>query len=241
MIFENARYSSVLHKSAYKLLFFALLVTTCLSAFFAKQWYDASRPDSLYIMSADDVRAGSRTGDSMVGSTHKIAALTRVFLEKVPPRHLARVIDEEQVMKTEQGGGLFTDTDQEYFDIGIIQHGVKVVLNKILCTKDSTCMQVFVENASSVDLCLAQWTFEYLIVLSKGVLKRKSKRKMVAPIVAPTSITVPAKRVKYVVFSVPTCTGTEGMEVCLEESDGGRRFVFLIPNKVLLRAKKRSI
>lgn len=133
----------------------------------------------------------------------------------------------------------FTDTTQEYFDIGVIQHGVKVILNKILHTEGSTSIQLFIENTSSIELSLKQWTFEYVTVLSKGFFRKKKKRKLVEPMMEPSNIIVPAKSNKYIEFSIPTYTSTEGLEVSLEESNGERGFKFLIPNKVLLKAKRK--
>ncbi len=50
-----------------------------------------------------------------------------------------------------------------------------VILKKILHKKDNTCTQVFVENTSSIDLCLEQWIFEYVTILRRGIFKTMSK------------------------------------------------------------------
>lgn len=158
---------------------------------------------------------------------------------KAPLQYSVQIIDEKKAVKPDHKTPIpFTDTDQEYFDIGVIQHGVKTILNKILHTPESTCIQVFVENTSSIDLCLKQWTFEYVTILSRGIFTKKTKRKLVEPITAPASVIVPAKSAEYIVFSIPTYMGTEGLEISLEEGDGERIFKFLIPSKVLLKAKK---
>ena len=159
---------------------------------------------------------------------------------KAPLQYAIQAMTEKKRAKPDQEmSSLFKDTNQEYFDIGVIQHGVKVILNKILHVADSTYIQVFVENTASIDLCLEQWTFEYITVLNRGIFKKKRKRKLAEPIIAPNSIMIPAKSAQYVVFSIPTYMSTEGLEVSLEENNGERRFKFLIPNKVLLKAKKK--
>lgn len=135
---------------------------------------------------------------------------------------------------------IFTDNQQEYFDIGVIQHGAQVVLNKVLHTDNATNLQLFIHNTASIDLCLEQWTFEYVTLLRKGFFNQKKKRKLVEPITDPSNIKVPAKSSVYVEFSIPTYVSTGGLEVFLGESNGERGFIFLIPNKVLLKAKKKS-
>ena len=158
-------------------------------------------------------------------------------------QYLVQAVAEEAPVepKQEKPTTLFTDVKQEYFDIGIIRHGARIILNKILHTEDSTHIQVSVENTSSIDLCLEQHAFEYVTVLSKGIFRRKSKRRLAKPITAFTKFTVPANSAQYVVFSVPTYMSTSGLEISLEERDGEHRFEFLIPSKVLLKAKKRKL
>ena len=87
MIFENARYLSVLIKSAYRALLMALLITTALSLFFAKKWYDASKLDNVYILSPDNTLVAHRTDGSMVRSSYEITAFAKVFLEKAFAHH----------------------------------------------------------------------------------------------------------------------------------------------------------
>lgn len=65
MIFENARYLSVLIKRAYRVLLIALLMTASLAVFFAKKWYDASKLDNVYILSSDNTLVAHRTDGSM--------------------------------------------------------------------------------------------------------------------------------------------------------------------------------
>jgi hypothetical protein len=133
----------------------------------------------------------------------------------------------------------FSDNEQEYFDIGVIQNGVQVILNKILHTDNATGIQLFIRNTSSVDLFLEQYTFEYVTILSKGFFTVKKKHKLVEPMTEPSSCRVSARGDGYMEFSIPTYVSEGGLEVFLGESAGERGFRFLIPSKVLLKAKKK--
>ena len=169
--------------------------------------------------------------------------VTEIFPDaQAPLQYLVQAAAEEVPVEPKQETPtLFTDVKQEYFNIGVIQHGARVILNKILHTEDSTHLQVSVENTSSIDLCLEQHAFEYVTVLSKSIFRRKSKRRLAKPITAFTKFTVPANSAKYVVFSIPTYMSTSGLEISLEERNGERKFKFLIPSKVLLKAKKKDL
>lgn len=82
MIFENARYLSLLIKRVYHVLLVSLFLTACLAAFFAKKWYEASNLDNVYILSSDSTLIASRTNGSMARSSYEIMAFAKVFLEK---------------------------------------------------------------------------------------------------------------------------------------------------------------
>lgn len=87
MIFENARYLSVLIKHAYRGLLIALLITASLAVFFAKKWYDASKLDNVYILSSENTLVAHRTDGSMARSSYEIMAFAKVFLEKAFAHH----------------------------------------------------------------------------------------------------------------------------------------------------------
>lgn len=134
----------------------------------------------------------------------------------------------------------FSDNEQEYFDIGVIKNGVQVILNKMLHKDNATRIQLFIHNTSSVDLFLEQYTFEYVTILSKGFFTAKKKHKLVEPITEPSSCRVSAKGDAYMEFSIPTYVSEGGLEVFFGESAGERGFRFLIPSKVLLKAKRSN-
>ena len=76
-------------------------------------------------------------------------------------------------------------------------------------------------------------------ILSKGIFIDKKKHKLVEPIAEPSRCKMPAKGDIYMEFAIPTYVSEGGLEVFLGESDGERGFRFPIPNKVLLKAKKK--
>ena len=169
--------------------------------------------------------------------------VTEIFPDaKAPLQYLIQSgHDKKEVDSHQNVATPFTDTTQEYFAIGVIQHGAKVILNKILHIKNATCIQLFIENKSSIELSLEHWTFEYVTVLRQGFFSKKKKRKLAEPITEPSNIKVPAHSNQYVVFCIPTYVSTEGLEVFLEASNGEHGFRFLIPKKVLLKAKRQNL
>lgn len=132
----------------------------------------------------------------------------------------------------------FSENNQEYSTLGVISNGIHVILTKILHTDNTTNLQLFIDNTSSIDLCLSHWTFEYVTVLRKFLFFKKKKGKLVEPITSPDSINVPAKSGKYVVFAIPIYVSEGGLEIFLGEDDGERGFRFSIPNEILLQAKR---
>lgn len=160
--------------------------------------------------------------------------------ETAPLMYLIEEDSERKEVGPEQKvSATFTDHHQEYFTIGVSQNGIQVILNKMLHIDNTTSLQLFIKNTSSIDLCLDQWTFEYITTL-KGVFFSKKKRsKLVEPISPPDCINVPAKCGEYVVFSIPTYVSEGGLEIFLGEEDGERGFRFFIPNEIILKANRK--
>ena len=65
MIFDNARYLSLLIKKVYWLLILTLIIVSCLAVFFAKKWYQAPKLDNVYILSSDNTLLAARSDGSM--------------------------------------------------------------------------------------------------------------------------------------------------------------------------------
>lgn len=132
---------------------------------------------------------------------------------------------------------------QVYYSIGVKQHGIKIILTDIIHTDNATYLQLFIDNHSSIDLCLSHWTFEYVTILKKFLFSRRKKKKsrLVAPIAAPAPIHVPSACGKYIAFAIPTHVSNGGLEIFLSERDGEREFRFVIPIKVLLKAKNKYL
>ena len=82
MIFDNARYLSLLIKRVYKTLLFALLLMSFLVLFFAKKWHDAIKIDNVYLIAPDQTLTANRTDGSLVRSEYEIMAFAKMFLEK---------------------------------------------------------------------------------------------------------------------------------------------------------------
>jgi len=144
----------------------------------------------------------------------------------------------EAEKKEEKVTPTFSENNQEYYTLGVISNGIHVILTKIFHTDNTTNLQLFIDNTSSIDLCLSHWTFEYVTILRKFLFFKKKKGKLVELIASPDSINVPAKSGEYVVFTIPIYVSEGGLEIFLGEDDGERGFRFSIPNEILLQAKR---
>lgn len=152
--------------------------------------------------------------------------------------NIAEEISDREVETDKKITPTLADTSQNYFTLGVIGNGVRVILTNIIHTDSTTNIQLFIDNTSSVDLCLSHWTFEYVTTLRKLLFFKKKKSKLVEPITYPDSIDVPAKCGEHVVFSIPTYVSEGGLEIFLGEDDGERGFRFMIPSKILLKAER---
>ena len=130
----------------------------------------------------------------------------------------------------------FTDTLQEYFDIGVVKNGIKVIVNKILLDEECIWIQLYIENNTSRDLCLDQSKFEYVTIVRRGLWGNEKKTRLIRPLLAADSIVVLAKQGRYVALAVPLPEAKEGLSACLEGKNSGEIFEFFIPNQVLKKA-----
>ena len=133
----------------------------------------------------------------------------------------------------------FTDTQQEYFDIGVVKNGIKVIVNKILLDEECIWIQLYIENNTSRDLCLDQSKFEYVTIVRRGLWGNEKKTRLIRPLVAADSIVVFAKQGRYVALAVPLPEAKEGLRISLEGKNTEEIFEFFIPDQVL-RAANRS-
>ena len=132
----------------------------------------------------------------------------------------------------------FTDTQQEYFDIGVVKNGIKVIVNKLLPGEESIWIQLYIENHASDKLYLDKAKFEYVTIFRRGLWGTEEKKRLITPLVAPDSIVILAKRGRYVALAVPIPESKEGLSVCLEGKNSGEIFEFFIPNQVLKEANR---
>ena len=133
----------------------------------------------------------------------------------------------------------FTDTQQEYFDIGVVKNGIKVIVNKILLDEECIWIQLYIENNTARDLCLDQSKFEYVTIVRRGLWGNEKKTRLIRPLVAADSIVVFAKQGRYVALAVPLPEAKEGLRISLEGKNTEEIFEFFIPDQVL-RAANRS-
>lgn len=133
----------------------------------------------------------------------------------------------------------FTDTQQEYFDIGVVKNGIKVIVNKILLDEECIWIQLYIENNTARDLCLDQSKFEYVTIVRRGLWGSEKKTRLIRPLVAADSIVVFAKQGRYVALAVPLPEAKEGLRISLEGKNTEEIFEFFIPDQVL-RAANRS-
>ena len=82
MIFENARYLSLLIKRVYWTLLMALLLTASLAVFFGMKWYESSKLDNVYLLSSEHTLVAERTDGSFHRGNYELMAFAKVFLEK---------------------------------------------------------------------------------------------------------------------------------------------------------------
>lgn len=154
--------------------------------------------------------------------------------------NIAEDIGKQEVKTKEEKLPTFTKDNQKYFTLGVIKNGIRVILTNIYHVNNTTNVQLYIDNASSIDLCLSHWTFEYVTTLRKFLFFKKKKVKLAEPVYFPDSIKVPAFSGDYVVFAIPTYVSEGRLEIFLGEDYGEREFRFVIPNKVLLKAQRRE-
>ncbi len=130
--------------------------------------------------------------------------------------------------------------EQEYYNYGVNKDNVKVVLTNIAHKGDSTYLRIFIKNNTTISLTISSFSFEYITYLRKFIFFKSKKTKVVTPIAAPSSLELGPNDANYFVFAIPTYTSNGGLEVFLGESDKGEReFKISIPNRVLLKDKRK--
>jgi hypothetical protein len=145
----------------------------------------------------------------------------------------------QEISTDQERSSPFTDTQQEYFDIGVVKNGIKVIVNKILLDEECIWIQLYIENNTARDLCLDQSKFEYVTIVRRGLWGNEKKTRLIRPLVAADSIVVFAKQGRYVALAVPLPEAKEGLRICLEGKNTEEIFEFFIPDQVL-RAANRS-
>ena len=145
----------------------------------------------------------------------------------------------QKISTDQERSSPFTDTLQEYFDIGVVKNGIKVIVNKILLDEECIWIQLYIENNTARDLCLDQSKFEYVTIVRRGLWGNEKKTRLIRPLVAADSIVVFARQGRYVALAVPVPESEEGLSVCLEGKYTEEIFEFFIPDQVL-RAANRS-
>ena len=87
MIFDNARYLSILIKRVYFVLLLTIAAVLILAGFFATKWYQASKLDNVYVVFPDNTFVAHRTAGSLLRSDYEIEAFAKLFLEKAFAHH----------------------------------------------------------------------------------------------------------------------------------------------------------
>ena len=81
MIFDNARYLSILIKRVYFVLLLTIAAVLILAGFFATKWYQASKLDNVYVVFPDNTFVAHRTAGSLLRSDYEIEAFAKLFLD----------------------------------------------------------------------------------------------------------------------------------------------------------------
>jgi len=146
----------------------------------------------------------------------------------------------EEEQKAKQLAIFAPHEKQEYFNYGIENDGIKVIVANIAHYQDNSYFRVFVKNNTSIPLNLGNISFEYISYQRKYLIFRSKKSKIVTATLAPETVDIGANEGKYFIFAIPTYTSNGGLEIFFGESDKGEReFSIAIPMKVLLKAKRK--
>ncbi|MHB9147732.1 MAG: hypothetical protein ACYC2U_04860 [Candidatus Amoebophilus sp.] len=142
MIFDNARYLSLLIKRVYMALLFVIVALLGFAGFFAKKWYDASKLENVYVVFPDKTFAGTRADESLVRSEYEIIAFARMVLEKALA-HNEYSLEENlkevsELMDKESVNNLLSKVNEEIESLYKDGNAVsKVVLEEIEVNKET--------------------------------------------------------------------------------------------------------
>ena len=204
------------------------------------QEYDAKVKGRYLLLRAAKADASSTSLFVRYGKKQQHYYVAEIYPDKQAPLQysIPSKQPKQEISTDQERPSPFTDTQQEYFDIGVVKNGIKVILNKLLPGEECIWLQLYIENNTSRDLYLDKSKFEYVTRVRRGLWSSEKKKRLIAPLVAVNSIVVLAKRGRYVAFAVPVPESEEGLSVCLEGKNSGEIFEFFIPNQVLKEANR---
>jgi hypothetical protein len=194
------------------------------------------------LLFANDKRAKSTTLFVRYGE-NKDSYVLEIYADEQAP--LQRFIHTSENASQEEKGdeAIFPpELEQEYYDYGSYKDGIVVILTNIIHKDGAMYLRFFIDNTTSTNLKLSNFSFEYTSILRKFIFLEEKKRKPVKPLLGPSSIELAAYTRNYFTFSIPYYSSNGGLGIYLGESDkkGERDFEVHVPSKVLLQARRKK-
>lgn len=139
-----------------------------------------------------------------------------------------------------QAGKLFENLRQQYWNLGVQEGGVVILVPQIVLHGKETYIKIWIKNDTQTFLKLQTPSFENISHTWKYWIWRSKNSQPSALTVCPDMEVLP-KSQKSFIFAFPTFVTEGGIDIYLREdpSEGLRNFKFNIPANVLLQAHRQ--
>ncbi|XWN35398.1 MAG: hypothetical protein ROO73_01235 [Roseivirga sp.] len=126
---------------------------------------------------------------------------------------------------------------QQYFDCGVKEMGLQIILTNILHSSKATFLRLFTYNNTAIDLLFDSPTFELVSFLQSSFFRSTRKAQQVEPLLAPALLSIPHQQGVYLAFVLPLYAPNGGLSITFSEKEGERRLQLFIPAHLLLQAR----
>lgn len=143
-------------------------------------------------------------------------------------------------MTNSQIENLFNNLKQQYWDLGLQDDGVVVMVPQIVLHEKKTYIKIWIKNDTHTFLKLQKPIFENVSYTWKYLVWREKNVHPSEPFLCPSMEVGPASMESFI-FAFPTFITNGGMDVYLREDpkEGLREYKFNIPASVLLKASRQ--
>ncbi len=143
-------------------------------------------------------------------------------------------------MTDSQIENLFNNLKQQYWDLGLQDDGVVVMVPQIVLHEKKTYIKIWIKNDTQTFLKFQKPTFENVSYTWKYLVWREKKVNPSEPFLCPDMEVGPTSSESFI-FAFPTFITNGGMDVNLREDpkEGLREYKFNIPASVLLQASRQ--